>query len=299
MYERENARRLILIGIVIVVIVIVAALFFALRGSGSSSPSKGSTAAVVPVTVVVASQAVPQGTQLSVSQVPTYFKQTTVPNTAVPSDAFSTLDQLRGVITGAPNGTVTATQTIYQNAAVVPGMFTTVGLYRTGQTPAFVIPYGYDAEAVSFDTLNSVLGSINAGDNIDIMASFKGRATTTGPNGLGSLNPPPQTQFVLTDLRVLSVNAPPPVAGGTQPVTVSATPTAVPATAPAAGGTLLVLVRYEQALELQHLKDFGWDISAVLRSAKQQTIPHLKTLPVTDKWFFVKTQTPLRQNPGY
>jgi hypothetical protein len=60
-----------------------------------------------------------------------------------------------------------------------------------------------------------------------------------------------------------------------------------------------VLVRYEQALELQHLKDFGWDISAVLRSAKQQTIPHLKTLPVTDKWFFVKTQTPLRQNPGY
>jgi Flp pilus assembly protein CpaB len=299
MYERENARRLILIGIVIVVIVIVGGLFFLLRGSGSSSSTNGTPVAVVPVTVVVAVQPVPQGTQLTASQVNTYFKQTTITG-AVPSDAFSTLNQLTAVISGAPNGSVTATQTIYQNSAVVPGMFTTVGLYRTGQTPSFAIPYGYDAEAVSFDTLNSVLGSINAGDAIDIMASFKGKTASTGPNGLGSLNPPPQTQFVLTDLRVISVNAPPTTPnGGASTTTVSATPTPAPATAPAAGGTLLVLVRYQQALELQHLKDFGWDISAVLRSAKQQTIPHLKTLPVTDKWFFVKTQTPLRNSPGY
>ena len=57
-----------------------------------------------------------------------------------------------------------------------------------------------------------------------------------------------------------------------------------------AGGTLVLLVRYQQALIIQHLKDFGgsWTISAVLRSAKETDIPHFKTIPVTARWFFVK-----------
>jgi hypothetical protein len=47
------------------------------------------------------------------------------------------------------------------------------------------------------------------------------------------------------------------------------------------------------------LKDFGWQISAVLRSAHQTAIPHFRTVPVTDRWFFAKSSNPFRTDPGY
>jgi Flp pilus assembly protein CpaB len=150
--------------------------------------------------------------------------------------------------------------------------------------PAFAIPYGYVGIAVNFDSVNSVLGSISAGDDVDVIASYRGIHVS-------GVKAPPQTQFVMNDVRVMSVNAPP---------TTSATSSSSSAAATAnAGGTLVLLVRFQQALVIQHLKDFGWQISVVLRSASETDIPHFKTLPVTDKWFFAKADNPLKSNPGY
>jgi hypothetical protein len=91
----------------------------------------------------------------------------------------------------------------------------------------------------------------------------------------------------MNDIRVISVNAAVAAPGAAAPP---------PATA---GGTLILLSRFQQALIIQHLKDFGWQISVVLRSATENDIPHFKTLPVTDKWFFAKSDNPLKANPGY
>jgi Flp pilus assembly protein CpaB len=317
MYERENARRLILIGIGVVAVVVVAGLiFFLTRGSGSSASTTATAATPVTSTqIVVALQPIPQGTQLNASQVPTYFGVSSVPVADAPPAAYTTLDQIQALMASAPQNTVTVTQTIFQKSTVVPGMFSTLGEFRTAPTASFVIPYGYVAVAISFDPINSVLNSISAGDDIDLIGSLKAPTTPCGKaqpvtNPMCGLHPEAQTQFVMTDVRVISVNNPPPVTAGSAPAPAGAgiigtgtpLPTAVPTATPVAttaGGTLLLLLRYQQALELQHLKDFGWQLSAVLRSAKQQTLLHLKTLPVTDKWFFVKTQTPLKANPGY
>jgi len=188
----------------------------------------------------------------------------------------------------------------------VSGMFSPLGLFRQAASPAFSIPYGYVAIAVNFDAVNSVLGSINSGDLIDIMASYK----PTGP-GLGSASAAPpksapgQTQYVLNGLRVLSVNAPGPTPGNTGstnstgPSGSSGAASSTASAAATAGGSLLLLARYQQALEIQHLKDFGWQMSAVLPSAKQAGGQTVKTTPVTDRWFFVKTNTPFRATPGY
>jgi Flp pilus assembly protein CpaB len=317
MYERENARRLIILGIgVVAVVVIVGAIFFFVRGRGNSNNTaagSGTPTAIPLVSVVVSTVPIPQATNLNVSQVPTYFGLEAVPGAVAPPDAYTSLSQVQSLIASAPQGAVTTTQTIFQKSVIVPGMFSTFGQFKTGPTASSVIPYGYEADAVAFDPLDSVENSITAGDDIDIIGSLKAPTTPCGQtvgNPTCGMHIEAQTQFVLTDVRVLSVNVPPPVTTGSAPVptavpaagvataTPATTPTATPIPA-AGGGTLLLLLRYQQALELQHLKDFGWQLSAVLRSSKQQTTLHLKTLPVTDRWFFSKTQTPFKANPGY
>jgi Flp pilus assembly protein CpaB len=282
MRNRRRGTQLILAGIVIVVLVLGVGLFLSNRG-GSSTPQ---SAAVTTAPEVVAIQTIPQGTIFKSGQdLGTFFVVRQAPPSLVPVGAYSSIAQIQSLAasTGCAPGQigcsaqVTTTQTIYQNGPVVSGMFSTLGQFRNAAGPSFTIPYGYVGIALNFDPINSVINSIFPGDDIDVIASYHG-ATIKG------INAQPQTQFVMNDLRVLSVNAPPSAQTGSAAV---------------GGGLLLVLARFQQALVIQHLKDFGWQLSAVLRSAKETDIPHFKTLPVTDRWFWTKAQNPLKTDPGY
>ncbi len=280
-----------MIGIGLVVLIIGAG-FFLTRGSGSgSSPPPAVAADQTPL--LVAQQTIPAGTVFSQGEALTpFFLVKQVPVSVVPLGGYHSPDQVAALThTGGCGpvraagcaGQLTSTQTIFQGEPIVEGMFSTLGQYRQAPGPSFAIPYGFVAIAVNFDADNSVLGSVQPGDTIDLMASWKG-------GKIGGQKVSGQTQYALTDLRVISVNQPPAISGNSP---------SAPANAPAAGGSVVLLVRYQQALEIQHLKDFGWQLSCVLRSAKQAGILHFKTLPVTDKWFFVKTANGFKSNPGY
>lgn len=287
MDQRRNGTRMIIAGVVVVVLVLIVGLFFFMRGGGSSANKSPATKPVV-----VASQAIPAGTTFRAGQpLKSFFTVRQMPTSLVPFGAYSSTAQIEKVAksaggcqpAGDPNcqGQITVTQTIYQNLPVVSGMFSTLGQYRVAAGPAFAIPYGYVGISVTLADQNSVLGSIRPGDTVDLIASYTGQA-----RGLG-ISAPPQTQYVMNNVKVISVGGPP------------ASPSSGPPATTAGSGALLILARYQQALVIQHLKDFGWDISAVLRSARETNIPNFKTLPVTDKWFFAKTSDPFKYNPGY
>lgn len=313
MQQRKNGKKLMYMGGALVALVLGAA-FFMTRGGGSSSSSAhpGGAGVAKEITgsstpVVVAVQAIPQGTTLNSAQgLGQYFAVKELPRSIKPTGAYSSVAQI-GSLARSSQGSLTTTQTIYQNSPVVSGMFSPLGMFRQAASPAFSIPYGYVAIAVNFDAVNSVLGSINAGDLIDIMASYKPAGPSLGSaSAAPPKNAPGQTQYVLNGLRVLSVNGPGPTPGNTGSAnsssSSSSSSSAAGSTAGAtatAGGSLLLLARYQQALEIQHLKDFGWQMSAVLPSAKQSGSQTVKTTPVTDRWFFVKTNTPFRASPGY
>ncbi|MGI8967990.1 MAG: RcpC/CpaB family pilus assembly protein [Chloroflexota bacterium] len=289
MNKRQNGKRLIMIGIGLVVLVIGAE--FVLTCGGGSSPPPAVAADQTPL--LVAQQTIPAGTVFSQGEALTpFFLVKQVPVSVVPFGGYHSTDQVAALThTGGCGpvraagcaGQLTSTQTIFQGEPIVEGMFSTLGQYRQAPGPSFAIPYGFVGIAVNFNADNSVLGSIQSCDTIDLIASWKG-------GKIGKKMVDGQPQFALNDLRVISVNQPPAISGSSP---------SAPANAPAAGGSVVLLVRYQQALEIQHLKDFGWQLSCVLRSAKQAGILHFKTLPVTDKWFFVKTANGFKSNPGY
>jgi Flp pilus assembly protein CpaB len=286
------------IGIGVIILVLALGLFFLNRGSSTNTSGTGGSVAVTTQPVVVALQAIPQGqlfyANTPVNQLATYFAVRQAPTTLVPFGAYTSVKQIAAYFNSAGckpvnapgcRATITAAQTIYQNLPVVEGLFTTLGQYRSVAGPAFQIPYGYVAIGIPFSSVNSVFGSVQPGDDIDVIASLTGPET-------GSKQGPTQTQYVLNDLRVIGVNGPPPAAPTTTGQVTTAPATAQGQAAAGSGGNVLVLVRYQQALIVQHLKDFAgtWTISAVLRSSKETDIPHFKTLPVTYRWFFVKQE---------
>lgn len=287
MNRNQNYRRMILGGVGIIVLVVLLGMVFMNRGGGSASPPPARS-----VPVVVAAQSIPEGTTFRVGEpLGQYFTIRYLPANAVPFGAYQSVNQITKLLASngcAPTnvagcqGQTTTTQVIYQNLPVVSGMFSTLGQYRVARSHAFDIPYGYVAIAVNFTDVNSVLNSIEPGDTVDLMASYLGNSKDLG------FQAPPQTQFVMNDLKVIGVGGPPTSPNGQT--------TSAPA--PNAGGSLLLLVTFQQALEIQHLKDFGWTISVVLRSAHESQIPHFRTLPVTDKWFWDKISNRMaRSNP--
>jgi Flp pilus assembly protein CpaB len=297
MQNRRNGRQLIIIGVVVIVLVLGVGFILMSRGGGAHTSARALTSSAP---VVVAQQVVPQGTVFKAGQkLNALFVVKYEPLALVPFGAYSSVAQIEAltraqgcgpVQAAGCQGQITTSQTIFQNTPVVTGMFSSLGQYRQAIGPAFAIPYGYAGIAVNFDAVNSVIGSINPGDDVDVIASYRGTA-------IAGVKAPPQTQYVLNDVRVMSVNAPPaPNSSGGSGSTSSSAP---PAPTAATGGTLVLLVRFQQALIIQHLKDFGWQMSVVLRSASETDIPHFKTLPVTDKWFFAKSDNPLKSNPGY
>jgi Flp pilus assembly protein CpaB len=279
---------MILIGVVIIVVVLLAALVLLTRSSGNSTPT---TAAVSGKTtpVVVALQTIPQNTVFQAGQpLTTFFAVKQMAVTDVPFGAYTSVAQIVNLIKSAgcqpPNsagciGKITTTQVVFQGIPILSGMFSTLGQYRVTAGPSFRIPYGY--VGITLSVGDDVAGSIQPGDDIDIISSYTGQAGKLG------INAPPQTQYILNDVRVIGVGGPPPPAGTAAAGTTTS------------GGVLYLLARYQEALVIQHLKDFGWQLSAVLRSARETDIPHFKTLPVTDRWFFVKTSNPFRQHLPY
>ncbi|HZU14466.1 MAG TPA: RcpC/CpaB family pilus assembly protein [Chloroflexota bacterium] len=283
MIQRGNSRRLIIVGVGVIVAVIIIALVLSLRGSGSANAQNKPS---VTVPVLVAIQTIPQGTNFRAgSTLSTYFQVRQLPPTDVPVFAYRSLNDVTNLIksTGcqpasAPGcaGQVTAAETIYAGEPVVKGMLSSLGAYRLSQTPSFQIPPGYVGLSIDLSPENDALNSIEQGDTVDLIASYTGNAKNfTAPN---------QTQYVMEDVKVIGVGGPTATAGSASSV---------------GGGELLLLMRYQQALVIQHLKDFGWTISAVLRSAKEPAIPNFKTIPVTDKWLFVRNNDPFKFNPGY
>jgi Flp pilus assembly protein CpaB len=296
MQQRQNGRQLILFGIGTIVVVLLIG-FMLTRGGGGSNQASAETATTP---VVVAQQTVAAGTVFKTGQsFSDSFTIKQVPNSLVPFGAYHSLDQLAALThpagcgpvqsTGC-DGEITTTQTLYQDTPVVQGMFTALGQYRQAVGPSFAIPYGYVGIAVAFDTANSVLGAVSPGDTIDLIASWKGGKIQ------GRKSSPAETQYALDNLKVISVNAPPAIGGSTSS---SSSTSSAATTANVNTGSLVLLVRYQQALEIQHLKDFGWALSCVLRSAHATNIPHFRTLPVTDNWFFSKSPNPFSPNPGY
>ncbi len=291
--QRQNGKQLIVIGGVVIALVLGIALVFSHQGGGSPGAAAAST-----VSLVVAQQTIPAGTVFTSGQsLSSYFTVKQVAPSVVPLGAYQKVDQISAlahpngcgpVTTAACAGQITTMQTIFQGIPVVSGMFSTLGQFRQTVGPSFAIPYGYVGIAVSFDAANSVLGAISPGDTIDLIASWKG-----GKVGAG-VSAPGETQYALDNLKVISVNAPPSIGGTSASSSVSTT-----ASTTTAGGSVVLLVRYQEALEIQHLKDFNWQLSAVLRSAHATNIPHFKTLPITDKWFFSKSSDPFSPNPGY
>lgn len=305
--QRRNGKQIMIAGAGVIILVLVLGMFFMNRGGGSTANPKGTTAAAPTNTtpVVVALQAIPQGTTFLAGQpLQTFFAVRQVPNSIAPFGAYASLSQIDGLLRSAGcqpvqvagcRGQVTTSQTIYQNLPVVAGMFTTLGQFRTTAGPAFQIPYGYVAIAVPFSATNSVLGSIQPGDDIDLIASYTyGQKQFACNSQLASAGDLKQTQYVLNDVRVIGVGGPPPSpatslgAKGTSSGTTAAPGATTPVTGD--GGSLLLLVRYQEALIVQNLKDFAgsWTISAVLRSAKETDIPHFHTLPVFGRWFWAK-----------
>src|SRR5947209_2842970 len=173
MYERENARRLILLGVIVVVLVILVGAFFLFRGGGSSGKA---TPVVQTKTVVVAAISIPQGTTLNVgTALSTYFTTQSVPVNVVPTSAYASVAQIQQLIASAPKHEVVTTQTVFAKAVIVSGMFSTLGQFTLAQGTSFVIPFGYVGIAIAFDPINSVIGSITNGDTIDIITSYHGK----------------------------------------------------------------------------------------------------------------------------
>lgn len=322
MQQRRNGIRNIIIGVVIVILVLGIGMFLTTRGGNSSATHAVATVGAMEP-VVVAQYPIPQGTNFSAGQdLSTEFVVKQLPADAVPFGAYTSLQEIEGVLASAScgpvtvpgcRGIVTSTQTIYENEPVVTGMLSSLGAYRTSAGPAFQIPYGYVAISVNFTSVNSVVNSISPGDDVDLIASNTGGMSGGSSTGeaLGG-HIPTQTQYVLNDVRVIGVGgppAPPPPPPTPTPgpgISKSSAPAPTPAPAPTAipdmsGGTLVLLVRYQEALIVQHLKDFAgtWTMSVVLRSAKETDIPHFKTLPVTARWFFVKQANHFDLNNPY
>lgn len=274
-------------GVILIGAVLVLGVFIFGRGGGGSNSGQQATSPVV-----VALQAIPQGTTFAAGQpLNQFFGLQKMPSSAIPFGAYTSVNQVSDVVKSAGcqpsglatcRGEVTTTETIYQGLPIVSGMFSSLGSFRVAAGPAFRIPYGYVGIGISFSDVNSVLNSIQPGDDIDLIASYNGPETHQVST----------TQYAMNDLRVIGVGGPPPPPPGS---------TGSSGAASASGGTLLLMVRYQQALLVQHLKDSAgiWTVSAVLRSAKETDIPHFKTLPVTDRWFFVKTSNGFTSRPPY
>jgi Flp pilus assembly protein CpaB len=289
-------------GLGIIILVVLVTLFLSMRGGGSKNTETAS-APIETRSVVFSTQAIPSGTTFKYGEpLATYFTVKQVDPALVPLGAYSSVQQIENVIKGngcqpqtTPGcaGQISTTQTIYQNIPVVSGMFTTLGPYRSAAGPAFTIPYGYVAISLDLNNANAVAGSIQPGDTIDLMASYTGTASRT------MVSAPPQTQYIMSNVKVIGIGTLP--GPSAQPSSGSSTPSATTqAQGGTAAGSIVILARYQQALVLQHLKDFGWQLSAVLRSAHDAaSIPHFKTMPVTDRWFFVKSSNPFQSNPGY
>src|SRR5579884_4262933 len=219
MIQRQNGRQLIIIGIVIVVVVILLGLFLGSRGGGGSTSTQQQ--AQQTKNVVVALTTIPQGTTFKAGQpLDQFFGVRAFPVTAVPFGAYSSVQQIANVVKSAScypattpgcSGTITTTQPISQGLPVVSGMFSTLGAYRQTTGPSFSIPLGYVGIAINLTDVNSVLGSINPGDTVDLIASYI-PSENAKLSGVTSPPVPPQTQYVLNDLKVIGVNGPPAVA---------------------------------------------------------------------------------------
>ena len=95
-------------------------------------------------------------------------------------------------------------------AAPKPGEVTTPG----AAAPAFSIPAGKQAVAISLGRVQGVLGLVKAHDRVNLFATVKSGSPAPAP----SLAPTPAVKLVLSDVEVLATT-PPPLAAPDAPTT--------------------------------------------------------------------------------
>jgi Flp pilus assembly protein CpaB len=264
---KKSSRLFILLGVVLTLLSMGGVYFIAKSSSKS--------AVVGTSQVLVATREIPMHTTFSsVADVQTWFTPTSVTTASSPLGAFT--DATSFAKLEFVGGKVATTETIYPKEIVLPSMLTGIGS-RANYDVTSQLPKNDVAVSLEASTVNESGGAIQAGDSVDLIASY---LPTGGGGGSGASEVLPnknrtQTQYVLQDLKVLALGTW--VAGDTATATTSST----------GGSTMLTFaVDHKTALVIQHLKDFGgsWDLSVVLRSlASHKTY---KTTPVDGAYFF-------------
>jgi Flp pilus assembly protein CpaB len=170
-------------------------------------------------------------------------------------------------------------------------MFTNLGSTRTNYDISFTLKKGDVAVSLQVSPVNGAAGAIQPGDYVDIISSWLGSSASSNGGGEHYKNPPTQTQFVMQNVKVLLTGE---SNGAIAAGSTTGSGSSSPSTTSTSGGLLTVELSHQDALALQHLKDFSgsWSTSVVLRSASDHGYFH--TVPVTAKWYFTKTVTKLQ-----
>lgn len=263
---KKSSRLFILLGVVLTLVSMIGVYFIA-NGS-SKSASSGTTQ------VLVAARMIPPHTVFTKpSDAAAWFTVQTVPSTAVPANTFSSVAAFGAAELG--QGRVLSVETIFPKEEILGSLFNSLG-QRQAYTSALSLPKNDVAVSLESTIANESGGAISPGDYVDIVASYLPHGGGTGGGAVdNTVTHPPQTQFVLQNIKVVAV-------GNWVPGT---TETSVASS----GSTMLTFaVDRRTALVIQHLKDFGgsWSLSVMLRSAYSSR--QYKTYPVDPTWFFRK-----------
>lgn len=134
MQQRRNGKQLMIGGVILIGVVLALGVFLLGRGGGGSGSGQTATSPVV-----VALQAIPQGTTFAAGQpLGQFFGIQKLPTSAIPFGAYTSVNQVQDVVRSSGcqpsglascRGQVTTTETIYQGLPIVSGMFSTLGSF--------------------------------------------------------------------------------------------------------------------------------------------------------------------------
>jgi Flp pilus assembly protein CpaB len=247
--------------------------------TSASKSTQGKT-----VQVMVANRVIPAHTVFTTeADVANWFAVAAFPSTSAPVGSYSSPQDFFNKV--LRYGRQSNNETIYASQPAVPAMFTNLGNTRSNYDLSFTLKKGDVAVSLQVSPVNGVAGAIQPGDYIDVISSWLGGGSSTGEHVSGK-NPPLQTQYVMQNVKVL-LNGP--SSGSITPSTTSGGSSSSTSGSSSSSGLLTVELSHQEALVLQHLKDYAgsWTTSVILRSASDHGIFH--ALPVTANWYFTKS----------
>jgi Flp pilus assembly protein CpaB len=280
---KRTSRMFMILGAVLTILAMGGVYFVA---TSASKSAQGKT-----VQVMVANRLIPAHTVFTTeADAANWFKVAAFPSSSAPAGAYSSPQDFFNKV--LRYGKQSNSETIYTDQPAIPAMFTNLGSTRSNYDLSFTLKKGDVAVSLQVSPVNGSAGAIQPGDYIDIISSWLGGGSSTTGEHV-SKSAPLQTQYTMQNVKVL-LNGP---SNG------AITPTTTPGASTSAGsssqGLLTVELSHQQALVLQHLKDFSgsWSTSVVLRSAHDHGAFH--TVPVTANWYFTKSSSKLLYKMPY